>query len=117
MSGLSYDFTDKAVSPWGGLRLIEETYRRCGLKQYLEEECVDLPASGSNRGYDPVDLAEGFMVSTILCATQLAHSGTLRNDEVIRRIFGERKRWAAKVRLPDFSKSSTKKEMIGYSRH
>jgi len=88
MSGLSYDFTDKAVSPWGGLRLIEETYRRSGLKQYMEEVCEDLPVCGSNRGYDPVDLAEGFMVSTILGATRLAHSGTLRNDEVIQRIFG-----------------------------
>jgi hypothetical protein len=51
MSGLSYDFKDKAVSPWGGLRLMEEIYRRSGLKQYLEEECEDLPVPGSNRGY------------------------------------------------------------------
>jgi len=87
MNGLPYDFTDKEVSPWGGLRLIEETYRRCGLKQYLEEQCPDLPAPGSNRGYSSVDLAEGFMVSTILGATRLAHSGTLRHDEVIQRIF------------------------------
>jgi|GEM_PF-1100330 len=91
MSGLSYDFTDKAVSPWGGLRLIKEIYRCSGLKKYLEEECKDLPILGSNRGYNPVDLTEGFMVSTILGATWLAHSGTLCNDKVIQRIFGWRK--------------------------
>lgn len=91
MNGLSYVFTDKAVSPWGGLRLIEETYRRSGLKRFLEEECGDLPVTGSNRGYDSVALAEGFMVSTILGATRLAHSGTLRHDEVIRGIFGWKK--------------------------
>jgi len=37
MKSLADEFTDKDVSPWGGLRLIEETYRRCGLRQYLEE--------------------------------------------------------------------------------
>ncbi|MDO9510521.1 MAG: IS1380 family transposase, partial [Bacteroidales bacterium] len=88
MKGLPYNYTDKAVSPWGDLRLIEETYRRSGLKRYLEDECQYLPTIGSNRGYCPVDLAEGFMVSTILGATRLAHSGTLRNDEVVQRIFG-----------------------------
>jgi hypothetical protein len=88
MNGLPYDFSDKEVSPWGGLRLIGETYRRSGLKQYLDEQCPDLPSPGSNRGYSSVDLAEGFMVSTILGATRLAHSGTLRHDEVIQRIFG-----------------------------
>jgi hypothetical protein len=91
MNGIAYDFTDKQVSPWGGLRLIEETYRRSGLKAFLKEENLDLPIPGSNRGYDSVDLAEGFMVSTILGATRLAHSGTLRNDKVVQRIFGWKK--------------------------
>jgi len=91
MKGLAYDFTDKQVSPWGGLRLIEETYRRSGLKNFLKEEDLDLPLHGSNRGYDSVDLAEGFMVSTILGATRLAHSGMLRNDKVVQRIFGWKK--------------------------
>ena len=53
MKGLTYDFTDKEVSP------------------------------GSNCGYDPVDLAEGIMVSTIVGTTRMAHAGTLRQDEVI----------------------------------
>jgi hypothetical protein len=88
MNGLPYDFTDKEVSPWGGLRLFEGTYRQSGLKQYLEEQCPDLPLPGSNRGYSSIYLAEGFMVSTILGATRLSHSGTLLHDEVIQRIFG-----------------------------
>jgi hypothetical protein len=102
MNGLPYDFTDKEVSPWGGLRLIEETYRRSGLKQYLEEQCPDLPSPGSNRGYSSVDLAEGFMVSTILGATRLAHSGTLRHDEVIQRIFGWEKGMASQSTFSRF---------------
>ena len=102
MNGLPYEFTDREVSPWGGLRLIEETYRQCGLKQYLEEECQDLPSVGSNRGYSSVDLAEGFMVSTILGATRLAHSGTLRHDEVIQRIFGREKGMASQSTFSRF---------------
>ena len=56
MSGLSYEFTDKDVSPWGGLRLIEEVYRKSELKGFLEGECPDLPVPGSNQGYSSIDL-------------------------------------------------------------
>jgi hypothetical protein len=101
MNGLSYKFTEKVVSPWGGMRLIEETYRRSELKQYLEE-CPYLPVSGSNRGYNPVDLIEGFIVSVILGATRLAHSGTLRNDEVIQRIFRWKKGMASQSTFSRF---------------
>ncbi len=87
MSGISYEFTDKEVSPWGGLRFIEEIYRKSGLKDFLVNECPDLPIPGSNRGYSPVDLIEGFMVSVILGARRLAHSGTLRHDSVVQSIF------------------------------
>ena len=107
MNGLAYDFTDKQVSPWGGLRLIEETYRRSGLKEFLSKEDLDLPIRGSNRGYDSVDLAEGFMVSTILGATRLAHSGTLRNDKVIQRIFGWKKGMGCQSTFTRFFKKFT----------
>lgn len=102
MNGLAYDFTDKQVSPWGGLRLIEETYRKSGLKEFLRTEKLDLPVPGSNRGYDPVDLAEGFMVSTILGATRLAHSGMLHNDKVVQRIFGWKKGMASQSTFSRF---------------
>ncbi len=32
MNRLAYEFTDKDVSPWGGLRPTEESYSRFGLK-------------------------------------------------------------------------------------
>jgi len=107
MNGLPYNFTDKQVSPWGGLRLIEETYRRSGLKEFLNEEDLDLPIPGSNRGYDSVDLAEGFMVSTILGATRLAHSGVLRNDKVVQRIFGWKKGMGSQSTFTRFFKKFT----------
>ena len=46
MSGLSYEFTDKEVSRRGGLRFIEEVYPKSGLKDFLENECTDLPVPG-----------------------------------------------------------------------
>jgi hypothetical protein len=61
------------------------------LKKFLNEEDLNLPILGSNQGYVSVDLAEGFMVSTILGVTRLAHSGILRNDKVVQRIFGWKK--------------------------
>lgn len=104
MSGIDYEFTDKKVSPWGGLRLIEETYRRSGLKQYFQEIEADLPQPGSNRGYSPIDMIEGFMIGVILGARRLSHSGMLRNDEVIRRIFDWRKGMASQSTFSRFFK-------------
>jgi len=95
MSGLSYEFTDKEVSPWGGLRLIEEVYRKSGLRGFLENECPDLPVPGSNRGYSSLDLIEDLMVSVILGAKRLSHIGTLRDDQVVQRIFGWRRGMAS----------------------
>lgn len=103
MKDLPYEFTEKQVSPWGGLRLIEETYRRSGLKAELERlSQANLPQPASNRGYFPVDLIEGFIISVILGAKRLSHSGTLRNDHVIQRIFDWRKGMASQSTFSRF---------------
>lgn len=102
MSGLPYEFSDKDVSPWGGLRLVEEVYRKSGLPEYLEYQCPDLPEPGSNRGYPTRDLIEGFMVSVILGARRLAHTGTLRYDRVVQRIFGWKKGMASQSTFSRF---------------
>ena len=86
MSLLPYEYTDRQVSPWGGIRLIHELYLRSGLDQKIGE--LELKQPGSNRGYSPTELVEGFLVSVILGARRLSHSGLLRYDQVIREIFG-----------------------------
>jgi hypothetical protein len=48
---------------------------------------ADLPKKSSNRSYDSKMIIEGFIVSVILGTKRLAHSGTIRHDEVIRKIF------------------------------
>lgn len=64
MSLLSYEFTDKKVSPWGGIRMVQELYLKSGLKEIIES--LDLHQPGSNRGFKPVDVIEGFLVSVLL---------------------------------------------------
>lgn len=100
MHQLSYSYTDKKVTPWGGLRLIQEFYERCGLREQIHS--LDLPEPGSNRGYSPYDIIEGFMVSVILGAKRFAHSGTLRHDDVVREIFGWKKGMASQSTFSRF---------------
>ena len=97
---LDYEFTDKKISPWGGIRLVQELYERCGLKQIIRS--LPLKAPGSNRGYCPYDMVEGFMTSVILGAKRLSHSGILRHDEVIREIFGWNKGMASQSTFSRF---------------
>jgi hypothetical protein len=97
---LDYEFTDKEISPWGGLRFVHELHERCGLKQKLID--IALPIPGSNRGYQPNQIIEGFLVSVILGAKRFAHSGTIRHDEVISKIFGWEKGMASESTFTRF---------------
>ena len=113
MSGLLYEFTDKEISPWGGLRLIEEVYRKSGLRDFLEDECPDLPIPGSNRGYSSIDLIEGLMVSILLEAKRLSHTGTLRYDHVVQGIFDWKRGMASQSTFSRFLRKFDKE--LNYS--
>jgi hypothetical protein len=63
---------------------------------------LNLPYPDSNRGYNPVDLIEGFMTSVVLGSRRLEHSGMLRTDEVIKEIFGWKKGMASASTLSRF---------------
>lgn len=89
MHSLPIDFTSKKISPWGGIHLFHNVYQRYGIREFLQT--LDLPQPGSNRGFDPVQIVESFLVSVVLGSRRLAHSGMLRTDEVIRDIFGWKK--------------------------
>lgn len=86
MHELSHEFTNRKVSPWGGLKFFQQTYGRSGMRQDLLG--ADLPEGGSNRAYRAIDLIEGFMVSAVLGSKRMAHTGMLRTDDVVREIFG-----------------------------
>ena len=86
---LPNEFTDKKISPWGGIHLFKSVYDKLGLREFFGE--LPLPQPGSNRGFDPLDVVEAFLVSVVLGSQRLAHSGMLRSDEVIREIFNWKK--------------------------
>jgi hypothetical protein len=90
MHELKHEFTDRKISPWGGIKYFQQVFVRSGIRDYISS--VDgLPQPGSNRGYQTIDLIEGFLTSVILGARRLEHCGMLRTDEVIRQIYGWQK--------------------------
>jgi len=83
---LPWVFTDKPVTPWGGLRLIREMLIRMRFKEVLESS--GLPKPGSNRGYDPASIMESFMVCVWIGGVRFSHTALVRFDEALRQIFG-----------------------------
>lgn len=43
------NFVDKAVTLWGGMRLMKEFLNKTDMEQQIN--LLDLPKAGSNRGY------------------------------------------------------------------
>jgi len=102
---IDYEYTDKDISAWGGLRLVQELMGRIDFRGMLDE--AGLPERASNRAYDSSTIIEGFIVSVILGAKCLAHSSTIRHDEVIRKIFGWKGGMASQSTFCRFFKRSS----------
>ena len=93
MHVLEHDFTNRKISPWGGIKLFQEFFTRSGFRDFLLEQ--KLPSPGSNRGFAAIDIVEGLLASIILGSTRLEHCGMLRQDAVIKEIFGWEKGMAS----------------------
>jgi hypothetical protein len=87
--GLPWVFTEKPVTAWGGLRLIQEMLLRMKFRDVLRES--GLPEPGSNRGFDPVVMMETFMVCVWAGGVRFSHTGLVRFDEALRTMFGWKK--------------------------
>jgi hypothetical protein len=84
--GFSVSFSDREVTPWGGLALFKQMLDSLEFRQALSG--WDLPQPGSNRGYAPVQLVEQFIVSIWCGACRFAHAETVRMDNTLVRLFG-----------------------------
>lgn len=84
--GLPFQFTNKPVTPWGGLRLVQEMLLRMKLRDALAVS--GLPQPGSNRGYDSSAMLEAFLVCVWIGGTRFSHTSVVRYDEALRQIFG-----------------------------
>ena len=82
---LPYEYTDRKISPWGGMRLIKEFYDRIGL--YDKLRALPFQEPGSCIGVDHHEIIESFMMSVILGAGNCNNASQISYDEVLKEIF------------------------------
>jgi len=85
-TSLPWVFTDRPVTAWGGLRLMKEMLMRMGLREELKR--CGLPVAQSNRGYDPEEMIESFLVCIWAGGVRFAHTQLVRFDKALCEIFG-----------------------------
>jgi len=83
---LKIDFTDKEITPWGGIVFLKRMLDKIEFAKILSE--LDIPKPGSNRGYSGTQLVISFIVSIWCGANKFFHTEVTRQDEVIKEIFG-----------------------------
>lgn len=79
-------YTDKEITPWGGMALLRQMLDKIGFKKVIEG-CTDLPLPKSNRGYPPSTIIESFLVSIWSGANRFLHTEVTRHDEALGDIF------------------------------
>lgn len=83
---IKFEFTDKEITPWGGIYLLRKFIDKMQLDKILE--LLPIPKQLSNRGYNPIQLIKSFLISVWCGASRFEHTEVIRQDEVIREIFG-----------------------------
>ena len=86
MLKLPIKYSEKAVSAFGGMRLMKDFVDKTKILNRLSE--LDLSTGRSNRSYDPVKLIEAFMLNIGVGASRFSHCDWLRGDIVLMNIFG-----------------------------
>ena len=79
-------FTEKAITPWGGLVLFSGLAKQIGLEAALREALPFRPTSPN--ATDPVEIVLAFMAGVLVGSRRLAHVERLRWDEGVRRMLG-----------------------------
>jgi DNA-directed RNA polymerase subunit N (RpoN/RPB10) len=83
---IAWEFTDRKVTAWGGMRMFKEFLDRTGIRKVLDES--GMPSPASNCGYDPVQVVESFWVSVWLGGVRFSHTAMVRFDDALKEIFG-----------------------------
>jgi hypothetical protein len=79
-------FTGRELTAWGGLALMRRMLQ--GMKLSEAAKQWDLPQPCSNRGYEPLQIIEQFLVSIWCGANRFAHADITRMDSTLSRLFG-----------------------------
>ena len=85
MGELKIEYSDKKITPWGGMKLLKDFIDHLQIMEYLKE--LDIPQPGSNRGYDPRVIILGFWLSIITGGSRFSHSDWIRYDTTLQSIF------------------------------
>ena len=85
MSGLTIEFTDKEITPWGGISILQKMMDKMSFTDFLNT--TPLPQQGSNRGYDPVQIILWFIISIWCGATRYEDLEVTRFDGVLQKLF------------------------------
>src|SRR6266478_1611916 len=80
-------YTNKEITPWGGMVLLRKMLDKIGFREVVGKS-EDLPKPGSNRGYDPLTIIEGFLTSIWCGANRFLHTEVTRHDVALGKIFG-----------------------------
>ena len=86
MRDFELQFSDKLVTPWGGMALIKRMLDHLGFDRALL--AAGLPQPGSNRGYRPEQLITQMMLSVWCGGNRFEHAEVTRFDRVLGAIFG-----------------------------
>lgn len=84
--GFELRFTDKEITPWGGMGLLKRLLDHLDFDAALG--AAELPQPGSNRGYRPEQLITQFMLSVWCGANRFEHGEVTRHDPVLQRLYG-----------------------------
>jgi hypothetical protein len=82
---LLIEYSDKPVTPYGGMSLIKRFLDQTGIRELLGT--LDLPQLGSNQGYAPKKVIESFWLSIRTGDSRYIHCDWLRYDKVLQSIF------------------------------
>ncbi len=85
MGELKINYSDKKVTPFGGMKLLKDFIDRSHILEDLRS--VDLPYPNSNAGINPLDIIQGFWLSIFTGASRYIHADWLRYDTVLQEIF------------------------------
>ena len=86
MVNLPIEYSDKPVTPFGGMALMKCFVDQTGIREHLAT--LDLPLGGSHRAYDPVQVIECFWLAIWTGASRYIHCDWLRQDETLATLFG-----------------------------
>lgn len=75
MQNIRYEFVEKPVTAWGGMRMMKELIDKTVIREFMKK--LPLPKPGSNSGYSPINVIKSFWVSVWIGANRFAQSAEI----------------------------------------